>query len=564
MRTMGRFKHPRRKYLYGDLTHIDNPLSTTTGTLRVQAPFLFLIFCPPQPIDNRRHPIFNSIRHACCAAQRTLDPCHSLYTPHALKGLKGVNHLFYAAAQQVQFRDVKMYNDSNWTREIAPLRDPNNARYVKSLIIDPYLIQEDIIRGADYIAHSASRQNIIPRGVKRLAHYATAPFRIFRRQKHPPPQISAADLKVMHLSRVESHLEILQALTNLEECTIFYKRTYYNYHAPRLQEVWPAFAPSLRKLELAMPVHSISSFIPPTTIQFNNLRILSLHLMPGRGWVHPAPSTDCVQIYQFTNSLRTTLEELRLYGSIGTPLDWFLDGLGYFECLRAVTIVDVPAALDFLNKHRKSIRHLSLIRPTRSFLQLVGNFQLEGLDLPHLNSLTISQCSLAADWDQTGLFIQGISHSLTELSIQDTLQRAELLLLLRYFSTNRLEKLTLCQPTFDADLVITLAIYLPLLHSLTLHVENEHFTAPIGANTQASANPDTLTSWKLCDITITRCASCKRPVLWTVMALVAMCVPSVTSFCGNGHTRIPDPAKAWPVEKRWQCRGDFCRYYANI
>ncbi|KAF8887114.1 hypothetical protein BD779DRAFT_1470837 [Infundibulicybe gibba] len=319
-------------------------------------------------------------------------------------------------------------------------------------------------------------------------------------------------------SRIEVFLEIMRNLTCLEEYTIVSNHPIMgSYEAPRIHEAWPTFASNLRTLRLIMPASGFRAFVPPPKIQCTNLRVLHLNLTLQNLLNVNIPSYFA-PVCEFTNSLHGTLEELSIEGNVFPLFDWLFQRLCNFERLHSLTIraisIGTPftaahGTLDFLNKHQDRIHHLNLSFPT-----LIAPFELPELRILNLASLEIAQVTLVTNQDHTSHFFHAISHSLVKLSIQNILPRPDLFNFLSSFpAENCLKTLVLSQRSFDADLILLLAFYLPRLRSLTLHVGAEDLTLPPtsihapGSTVADNAYRASLAQWKLNDITITRCRS---------------------------------------------------------
>ncbi|KAF8887122.1 hypothetical protein BD779DRAFT_530010 [Infundibulicybe gibba] len=473
--------------------------------------------------------------------------------------LGGVNRQFYAAAVKARFHEASIFQGLNWVEyELKHLLDPSTARNVKSFSVDSYLLQRSLPRPKVLETHTRTPILTKLKYILRPSSRPQLPV------KWSPLSMPCSEMS--DKSRIEVYLEIMRNLACLEDFTIF--SGYLSKgddEAPWVHEFWATFAPSLRTLRLVMQTSGFHAFIPPLGIQCTNIRVLHLSSKNFLDVISNLP--HLTPVCEFINGLNETLEELHISGSIFLTFDWLFQRLHYFKHLHFLTIDangydnGIPAIAfhgvpEFISKHQAGIRYLSL-----SFSSPIPPFELSELRISNLTSLEITQAALIANHDHAKNLFVNISHSLVELTIQDPLSPSDLFILLSSFPIeNCLEMLALSQPSFNADLILLLASYLPRLQSLKLFVGAEDLSLPPTLHDVSSPNnrtsPASLASWGLQDITIIKYRVSEQLILWTVMALVAMCVQSIRSFCGNAHMRIPDPRKKWPRTRGWYNRGE--------
>ncbi|CAA7268410.1 unnamed protein product [Cyclocybe aegerita] len=232
----------------------------------------------------------------------------------------------------------------------------------------------------------------------------------------------------------------------------------------------------------------------------------------------------------------------------------------------------------FLRQQGGTLRHLEISASVSENPWRAYRFSFHDLQLSSLQSLSVTADILASSWDDSFAFLR--NHvQLESLSIDGPLAPSEIYRILdvlnHHHPSTALVELSLSIYNLDVRVLDKLASDLRRLRSLKLKISkiscdttyaitpSQHFPDDsVSGKVYPFVNEMKLHAsferWELKDITIKRRSCCADLLLWGLMSLCAQCIPSITSFAGNGDKMIPAGLQLQATYKR--CLQVLCSY----
>ncbi|KAJ3566500.1 hypothetical protein NP233_g6967 [Leucocoprinus birnbaumii] len=360
-------------------------------------------------------------------------------------------------------------------------------------------------------------------------------------------------------------MSVLSKLQNLSELVLVWRTDDgYNKTSPttcsRLAiDTWSRVAPILRSLTIDMAMFNIYETlrIPQELYALEELHV-RITLEKHGAFRSNAGRIFTDNLIPFINRLAPQLISFSLTSLCNLNLDPLFRGLEPTPHLRRLALllafqsVEIwsPAALQTFLKDHDTIKELDL-RYGECCSPLVPNWQhwsthdrvLVGeaftgnnaFTFPHLETLTLGLRFKLTDNNLLGAYASRFSGSVTSLTlIGRSLQMDKIKIILRPFQKT-LRTLSMFVQTLTPDVLLQIAVFLPALQDLTLHVERfesssieeDGFVQHIGDYRGERA----FSQWQLKCIHIREFAYGKGDVpAWDIMRAIAEVVPNLVSW----------------------------------
>ncbi|KAF9457831.1 hypothetical protein BDZ94DRAFT_1313836 [Collybia nuda] len=242
-----------------------------------------------------------------------------------LRRLMSVNHAFFDAVLNIQYRDIDIYNlDKGNIHILQRLRDP----YIGSRVRTLRLVPKDLLR---------DRPPVKPRRMISRVKRAAAKLGVISPRKGPAFG-ATGDLANSLISIFEN----MDGLVAFELCS-WSNEVLSQNACVVMMSTWPMFQSRLSVLTLDLSVQSIGQLLSPLVI-FRRLEVLSIQVSN----YHDTSDVRCMKIISsvllpFVNNHQPTLTSFA-FSDVGAPkLDAspLLLGMGYFPRLKKISVVYV-------------------------------------------------------------------------------------------------------------------------------------------------------------------------------------------------------------------------------
>lgn len=308
------------------------------------------------------------------------------------------------------------------TRLFDNLRYPYIARRVRFFEISPFAV-EDL---ANLRSTSPSSLNSLKRSFEESLFRLLRPLwsaKKIQDQMHPERESTE--------SMTQFVMESIKGFVNVEEYAINWGGCNpFPFDIALINAGWPVFGKNLRWISISYPLDRFSAIFPPP-IDLRNLHTLEMEcfiFLPRKVKANSEDTTPLLKV--LASSLRsiTAIRSFRLTEHMWARFDVspFFRALQVFPCLQAFYI-DVPferecladpsALADFINGHRLTLQHLTLlpshprslmIMQDEVFCQMVSH-------LLSINLLSLELCTNLLSVDSVVKCIEPFSHTLTSL-----------------------------------------------------------------------------------------------------------------------------------------------------
>ncbi|KAF8157053.1 hypothetical protein B0H34DRAFT_483886 [Crassisporium funariophilum] len=486
------------------------------------------------------------------------------YIPLAtLKGLYAVNQTLYRLAMNERSRLFKLDKiDHLLVHKLERLREPEVAQRVQSIHVVPFVIEKWIETARALDAPRLSPSLAVQ--LKFFLHAVTGLRAGFLR-----------DETDMSAQITEGFASAIPGLVNVRK---FYLQWDSNCHdsPPHTERVWESLFHNLHELRIAVTPQNVVAMFPlQATLPY--LQILQVRIDCRDSLRHIATSLSLLSC--FVNLFQSTLESLDVECYPAQDLSSFYGCLGSFSHLSSVGL-DVSKLTDsfdihillqcamFLQRQSNTLQHLSLSTSSQPDRLVAGNLQvnLSNVTLPRLRSLSVADDLIAFSWMQSFDFLKKHACSLMTLTINGPLAPWELPPLLdALHHQNQLFSLTnlsIAIHQLNSNVLDQISKTMCRLERLSLKIrevscDSAPAIVPWQFFPQSSVSAEhpfvhelrlneSLKEWNLIDITIKRRSCCGELMLWGLMALCAECIPSISSFLGNGDMLVPNPPNERP------------------
>ncbi|KAF8189315.1 hypothetical protein BJ912DRAFT_967114 [Pholiota molesta] len=516
-----------------------------------------------------------------------------------LQDLYLVNSVFLDVAMDARYHEVTLDRmDKQLLRKLVRLQDPEVACRVKSLRIAPHLFYSDVQRKFK----NEARTQI------------TAPLRLFSRLMHRLKRRRQTRVDGIPIHMTPGALmDLLQRLKNIHTFFLDGNLSDGDDNFSTI-DLWPSIGQHLQDLTISVTSITLKSMLPAPTVRLPQLQRLQILIR-----IYEDDNnlySSLLATASFVNSFEDTLQHLSIHYTPYGDISALYKHLGSFKRLWSIDIDlssplteavggDVPLhSVTFLERHKHILRNLSLSDIERNQLSIfyspqlgLGNhlstFYYNQLHLPRLHHLSINANIMARNWDDMRMFMKTHRNTLESLEIVGPICSSDIRVLLfqiHELACYALTKLCISTYRLDLGLLLLMAEHLEWLKVLNLEIVKVAQASAFGftpgqffpmnllsieftpgqffpMNLNLPPDKDThefvreiiacqeLKAWTLRDIVIKRRSCCGELVLWRLMQLFAMCIPTITSFAENGDMCIPEPLNVRPKVSGANCFG---------
>ncbi|KAJ3497710.1 hypothetical protein NLJ89_g10313 [Agrocybe chaxingu] len=512
----------------------------------------------------------------------------ALYLPNdALKELYAVNRAFFDLAMNERYREVSFRKiNESVMRQIEALRSPSIACRVHSLRFVPGFLP----------GLSANLNEVVSPERRRMPHLSNLSS-ISRRITHRFTKNRSRGRKdesdpVCLTQLADGLMDVLPLMLNVRDLRLSWD-SFSDVHSPPLDLAWSTFGPNLQSLTLSMSTTKFLSMFPLSRSPLPCLRLFSVEIC-ARGYADDRNMggellSAEIALAGFVSSLSGSLEHLTVSCCPPEYLSVFYKHVLPLKSLSSLTFdmaslgrqyseTSTSSGLNgFLRQQEGTLRHLEISASVSENPRWSSyRFSFHDLQLSSLRSLSVTADILSSSWDDSFAFLR--NHvQLESLSINQPLAPSEIYRILdvlnHHHPSAALVELSLSMYNLDVRVLDKLASDLRRLRSLKVKISkvscgttyaitpSQHFPHDtVSGKVYPFVNEMKLHAsferWELKDITIRRRSCCADLLLWGLMSLCAQCIPSITSFAGNGDKAVP----AEPQATHKRCFQVLCSY----
>ncbi|KDR72638.1 hypothetical protein GALMADRAFT_213157 [Galerina marginata CBS 339.88] len=485
----------------------------------------------------------------------------------AIKDLYVLNQALFHLSMDARYRDI-IFDDANdrMAYTLETLRNTQFASRVHSLHIDSHIFQPQL----DNDHGSNDSNGDAPHGKVGKSKFRKFTRRIFGTSKPKENGIQSFNVQPAGPETPVAQIcddlvEIIPLLLNVRTFSLSWNSS-QDFPAPYIEVAWKSFRQNLLEFNLTITsAKAVALFPLPTS--FPHLEVFTIHRL-GKTSLEACD----LALATFTNSLSPTLKKLTVRSTPPRTLANFYLKLDYFHNLSSIDIdvsCDVgnpPGYATFIDQQSNVVQDLTLYLTSdysKSWPPVLPPFGLSEIRLLKLEKLFISGGLLDNSWDHVLRYLRSHLKTLTDFKTDGggLMADSKLSSFLEVFHHRNpystLTHLSFFVTELDNKILDTLAKSLVRLEGLTLSicsvypqfVPTENYPRDLkheSAFVRGLRSTQSLKRWNLSDITIKRRSCCGDIILWGLMRTCATCIPSITSFMGNGDRDIPSPSNKPP------------------
>ncbi|KAJ2912972.1 hypothetical protein MD484_g7436, partial [Candolleomyces efflorescens] len=377
-----------------------------------------------------------------------------------------VNRTFHMLALNEKYKELAMREVTvAFTRKLEALKDPEYAKRVKTLHLEPPCLHEL----ANYQKlhppkpHDTQQR---PGTIKGFAGWFFGSFLPAKPQEELV--VSAAEI-------ADTLDELLPRLQSVSRFLLTWENA-STLQAPYLDSAWSSLSANLQELHLDLHPRFAATGLP-LEANFPQLSTLRITLCPTYS---DEPETMTSSLAAFVNKFEGSLKSLYVGSLQRRDLGEMYSSLGHFPKLQHIevnpqTFVCPSSMLQFLQNHSDA---LSSIIYTSDSNKLYVN-GLSTLQLDNLHQLVMKLHYTpypTAWWTESSPFFTSISPTLKRLTIEGAVTLKELSNLLTALTAGStdlaLKELSISIGSLSAHVLVEIAEKLPSLHSLDLRIHD--------------------------------------------------------------------------------------------